>query len=161
MWGVQSATQKHICEEANSQTQFLDLISLYQYRNKKTNWQGVWFWFVSICRNNSQQAFGLGAALHTTKTTQCNIYFSFCAKQGEKKGETLKLNPVPPIPSQPYSAALLFCGLMLRVSGVPVLVDIGRPWKPPFFFQNATSELLSVSPQIIRLESCDIQTILL
>lgn len=35
IWSVQRTPQKHICEEVNSQTQFLDLISLYQKRKEK------------------------------------------------------------------------------------------------------------------------------
>lgn len=139
IWAEQSTRQKHICKGVNSQTQLLDLISFYQKRNKKTDWRGVWFWFLSICQNNSQQAFGLGAALHTNQTTQCNIYFRFCAKWG-KKVKTLKLNPVPPI--LPKHTAPPFCFVALcwgcRVS--QRMLILGRALKPPFFFRTLLDE---------------------
>lgn len=163
IWSVQRTPQKHICEEVNSQTQFLDLISLYQKRKEKLT-RGEFGFDSSLFVKTTAKRLLAWEQHYTQPKPHSAIFTSGFAQNRKNKCQNSEIQSCSPHAAPPYSAALLFCGLMLRVSGVPALVDIGLALKTTiYFFQSATgwaaSELLSVSPLIIRFEGCDIQTI--
>lgn len=80
------------------------------------------------------RGFWLGSSITHNPNHTVQYLLQVLRKTEKRKCQNSETQSCSPHAAPPYSAALLFCGLMLRVSGVPALVDIGLALKTTIYF---------------------------